>query len=1024
MRRFILSALLLGTGLSASLFTPSAHAQRTVNLNPKTTDWAVKQIASNVNALDSYCAVAREFPRSTILTFAKNNKSEASIALDFQREVFNTTRFFSMTIDAGHNESRSFEVRPVSEKGFVVRLGRDDPFFSALLRSREMAVSLDNRVYNFNLADIEKGQYELDTCLAAITMPAAGEETPGRPQVVQGKKIEPPPQTTGFEQASSRMREGQLREELAVMREENASLRRQLTKKVIPAQKKSSGAGDTIINLSGKNALLELEIDRLRTQLTRAENEEKFRDDAMSRELMRLRTENAVLQADLEASRTNASDETVMDKRFAALTKERDHLSDMLKKANSNFQVLSEAAALHKTEHGKMQEENESLRRNLSRGQKQLEDMQSSLEREQEEITHLRNRVNDLQASNANLQQQRLSALGGAKKEENTKIIDGLKEENAALLSSLDEMRRAEDQFASAQQTLENLRAENKLLVARLADLETATGGESSSVVLAQLEHDKDLLEQENGSLERQKSSLEQEVRSLQKENQILADAQSQTPQQPAMDSAAQAELAELKSQNTQLNQQIQNLRQQISQSNTQNTQLQQRITSLENSNRELNQTQANLEQMRQDLEVSKQELERSQQSLSESLLAAETTAEEKDTQIARLRSRLNRVEERKSDLMGSLAVKGARPKPLAPAAHAAVSEASQLDKTVALLNAGVSSQGPSERVRASIDREEIAAAPEDVTSLSRDELRQRQAERQRAYEQIERQILNGAERFESSPAQRQERALSDTIMKLANEDAVQAESKPQQLRRDAVETVPAGGPNLAQRNDVQSGETQPSEIVQQAKAEVAEMLQQKAPEEQKKNKQAPQSIATAPQQPRFRFDPSKFKRPAGMTPAGNVANTPSLGGSYQIADLLQRSGVPVSQAPKRVSSQDGRVLHQWKTRDVFGSSEQRPINDMAEFENGIQDFLKLSRGRCQGAFSVIPAARLKVGSERLSGYELNCQTQGQTMAASLLFFSKQGTFNVIAHEARPERMSTAVDARDKIMRFLRGVES
>ena len=169
----------------------------------------------------------------------------------------------------------------------------------------------------------------------------------------------------------------------------------------------------------------------------------------------------------------------------------------------------------------------------------------------------------------------------------------------------------------------------------------------------------------------------------------------------------------------------------------------------------------------------------------------------------------------------------------------------------------------------------------------------------------------------------------------------------------------------------------------------------------------------------------NKFKtsaKPVSPAAPKAAAFTPT----YQIENLLLRAGLRLTQAPKAIENASGsaRLVHQWKTQNTFGSSEQRPLTDLAQFERDVQSYLRGSRSRCQGTFSVIPAARTAIGQERMSGYEVSCQSAERSMSASLLFFSKDKSFNVIAHETKPSLMASAVEARDKIMRILRGASS
>ena len=124
------SAALATTLLATSAnFTP-AHAAKTAMLEP-VTKWAVTKIDGSAKQA-GYCAVARRFRANTILTMARNPDGETSIALDFQAPKMKTGENTKVVLDPGAGEQRSYYISPVSEQAFVVRLGRDDNFTSAL----------------------------------------------------------------------------------------------------------------------------------------------------------------------------------------------------------------------------------------------------------------------------------------------------------------------------------------------------------------------------------------------------------------------------------------------------------------------------------------------------------------------------------------------------------------------------------------------------------------------------------------------------------------------------------------------------------------------------------------------------------------------------------------------------------------------------------------------------------------------------------------------------------------------------
>lgn len=129
----------------------------------------------NADTPNAYCALARRFEQGLILTLAKNDKHEISFAIDFPQGNFSANQRYQISLDPGAGEQRKFKVKPASSgKAFVARIGSDQKFISALLRTGYLRVVVENESYNFNLADIDQGQEQLEACLYSGMTPAAG----------------------------------------------------------------------------------------------------------------------------------------------------------------------------------------------------------------------------------------------------------------------------------------------------------------------------------------------------------------------------------------------------------------------------------------------------------------------------------------------------------------------------------------------------------------------------------------------------------------------------------------------------------------------------------------------------------------------------------------------------------------------------------------------------------------------------------------------------------------------------------
>ncbi|MFK7839240.1 MAG: hypothetical protein AB8B83_02825 [Bdellovibrionales bacterium] len=176
-RFFLTSAAVAGLFASAS-HIPYANAQKGQFLGALT-DWAVTKVDGNSAAgVSGYCAVAKKYEGNTILTIARNQSSETSIAIDLQRPAFVTGQNLDITLDPGAGEQRDYSVTPASPQAFVVRLGSDEAFFNAIDRTGLLRVEVKNESFVFNISDISDGKNRLSSCLKPVVKQASKSTAP------------------------------------------------------------------------------------------------------------------------------------------------------------------------------------------------------------------------------------------------------------------------------------------------------------------------------------------------------------------------------------------------------------------------------------------------------------------------------------------------------------------------------------------------------------------------------------------------------------------------------------------------------------------------------------------------------------------------------------------------------------------------------------------------------------------------------------------------------------------------------
>jgi len=120
--------------------------------------------------------------------------------------------------------------------------------------------------------------------------------------------------------------------------------------------------------------------------------------------------------------------------------------------------------------------------------------------------------------------------------------------------------------------------------------------------------------------------------------------------------------------------------------------------------------------------------------------------------------------------------------------------------------------------------------------------------------------------------------------------------------------------------------------------------------------------------------------------------------------------------------SSENLVSYQWQGNNgLFGSAQQKPLTASAQFDQFMLTYLEKTEKRCKGDFAIVPSASSIQGVDRIESYEVACIGAGADSAASVLFFSQNGTFSAVAHETPTANMQTAMDVRDQIMKSVSG---
>lgn len=138
------------------------------------------------------------------------------------------------------------------------------------------------------------------------------------------------------------------------------------------------------------------------------------------------------------------------------------------------------------------------------------------------------------------------------------------------------------------------------------------------------------------------------------------------------------------------------------------------------------------------------------------------------------------------------------------------------------------------------------------------------------------------------------------------------------------------------------------------------------------------------------------------------------------IKQLLRESGVTLSGGLQEVGqvATSEFAAFRWDTGTVYGSAEQSRIANPYLFENFMDGYLKKTASRCPGVFDSSSNSMSYVNELPVANYDIACITDensGEGAGAAIIFFIKDGLFNVVAHEGGLDSFEEAMSTRDRI---------
>ncbi len=1039
-RSILLSSVAIVAAFAASdAYIGDAMAQRGGVLSPYS-DWTVSKIDTQA---DPYCALARQFNPGVVMTMARNEAFETSFALSFNVPVLTVGGNVQITLDPGAGQQRVFNVTPPNDKAFVVRLGRDIAFFKAMERTGMIRAEVGGQTFNFDVADMDKGQYKLDACVANLVIPAAGTQsyaaqsvasvvpTPAAAPVVQVARVplvKAPTQVDAFDREINA-----LRDQVEALQEKNNKLSKQK-----PVQVASNN--EAFEKLQRENLYLKNEVQSIEAQSSFASELEK--------EIETLRAKNKVLEEVAFAQDLKSDDQEALKSQLKTLVDDNNALKQRLEIARLNVRNEFEARVAN------LEEENARLVAQAASGKTQVVKVNDEfVEQLQQQIAKVEseNRVLQLSAAKAKgaleekLQQEQNVATAlpiVEKANDRAQILAELNTVQDTLndkTAKLEALQRAHSEKKALIVELEGSEAFQKNVIEDLKNkLEKAVANNKAEALVQNTAHNDELLtlKSDNEALKAKLDGLEGDVSRI---------------------ASLERDLVALQGRNSALRSDLMSVGNLDAEKDTLRSQLQEALAQNET-----------LEKAAADNNLQLAELSGLKDALAqEKRIAAQAEVERKEAYKV-IVEKLSVVEQQRDELKSILSDVVAlaelyREKNKVQAAYIAKLEADNRR-----LELEISQMDTSERfarIQTSAGDYEIIEEPVEKTQ---DHVAESVAVKQDA------EVVNDAPNIVAPIPPRKPYTKLAQAYEVANDAAPVAKQAPFEPARDVVAAVvkEKSDAQLSEMNAAQKQEylLKRNRELELQKVEANKISAQREAEElalqarlereasERAGEQLKEANAVVVEQPlpnviedkglavsdierepiseldKVIADQAEKRKNATahsqlpvkeeIVEASVVTQEPQEPkDASSVASWLSRADIVEESDVKTVgrSSEHYSSAYQWNSEKIFGSAEQKPLNDPYQFDALVQEYLERTQSRCSGDFAIVPDQSFGGGDLRADSYEVACVGESVSSGASLLFFNEGSTFNVIAHEAPTQQLGVAMQLRNKVMRLISG---
>ena len=975
-RSVLLSATVLMTGF---LVTPAYAASAVSPLG----NWSVSKVDMKQVGSAPYCALNRRFSNGSLVTFARNTNNEISLAMDFPKSTLKTGKTAQVTFDAGAGQTRDFETKPVSERGIVVRMGQDDAFFDAIGQSGQLTVKVDSHELTFAMPDIDTGAQDLSACLGPMTEPAAGELKSSLAPITEIREVVParaePIRIAQMEELSKQpIKPIDLSKAGAVASKQTGKDKQGAVAPLVASASESDVPDMGLQSLKEENIRLKNALERERRTY-----EDKFAemggDTSSAAELQEklrlLEVENKQLRAGGKSGSVSAAvDAKAVAPVCPPAVKPSADQSAMLNALkNENDQLKTEIATL------------ENAPKAGNKTDPALKERIASLESENRA---LRSAAGPIQAGDTEGLKQNVATIARLKAIEAQ--FDGLRAERDRLAAEINSIRNAEGtarvqiasdnwdletatkRFNEAEREIRRLGAaleterakctvEKKDLEFMLFDPKVAEKEQITRLIKLEeaLNVAQNALSTRNNTEQSKVTTLESRIRDL--EGQIGSEG--------GKLSAAESRARDLEQQLAQAKlttgQQGKDLESRIALETQKAAAAEARIRDLE---QQLTQTKLTADQQAQaQIGATSEKLAQAEKQLKD--LESRTTLEAQKAGASEMR-----VRDLEQQLTTAQSVTEARIREL----EQQLVEAKAAANSNATLAQANTDKAAAHQTQINALTQQLAGATADSARLQA--------------------VLNDVQAQNATAVN--DKVLIDTLKKEISSlntqmDNLQNEKSAMATQLSQI-TPAAGDATAASRLSAP-----PQTVVSNA-----------SPVEVDRVSGLPAARASAPVTRAVMAVPSVAQAVSAAT------QSVRLMGKSEIEGLLKRAGVEISGGVQSIGGAGtSRVAYRWQTSGLFGTAEQKAMETPKQFDRFVQDYLDKTRSRCPGQFAAVPALLESTSAGQIASYEIACvDNAGSGASAALIFSGRDNVFTTIAHEAAPESMDFAMDARDRLL--------